>query len=384
MSRIKVLAVAQDLDPSHLGGAESHHVEVVKRLADSGKFEFDIFVGPNAAIKKIWTNKHVRVHTVTYPKITNLCSFSYLIAANPRIIVFALTHPVDLIFAKEVFPLGIICAAVKLLIRKPLYITAQNPNNFSEEMILQGPLAPLFRFFAFPVIRLLISFAARLSDLTAGISRYSAFQAAKFGAKHTTVIPNGVDPSLFPPHKKQRGKPFQILSTSSFIPRNGLDVLVEAFALLPQGQFHLTLTSAGPLLESIKNLATQFKVFSNITFLGKVDPDQIPVLLSQADVFVRPSRAEGLGTSFIEAMAAGLPIIGTPVGGIPDFLTHRQTGLMSKVDDPQSVARNILLLKHDPKLYSSIRLNSLALIKRTYTWAKISKAVEREFIKLTK
>jgi glycosyltransferase involved in cell wall biosynthesis len=68
-------------------------------------------------------------------------------------------------------------------------------------------------------------------------------------------------------------------------------------------------------------------------FHGQKDKKEMIELLHKADVFIRPSRSEGLGNSFLEAMAAGLPIIGTEVGGIPDFLfdpkTHKEkaTGL---------------------------------------------------------
>jgi glycosyltransferase involved in cell wall biosynthesis len=97
-----------------------------------------------------------------------------------------------------------------------------------------------------------------------------------------------------------------------------------------------------------------------------------------ADVFVRPSLSEGLGNSFLEAMALGLPIIGTKVGGIPDFLKDGETGLFCQVNNPEDVARKIRMIKGDPILREKLIKNGQGLVKTFYSWETIVSKFEKE------
>ena len=89
-------------------------------------------------------------------------------------------------------------------------------------------------------------------------------------------------------------------------------------------------------------------------------------------MFVRASRSEGQGISFIEGMAAGIPIIGTPVGGITDFLKDGETGLFGKVDDPQSIADVTMKLIEGKELRERIVTNAKKMVKEKYDWDLIA------------
>ena len=117
----------------------------------------------------------------------------------------------------------------------------------------------------------------------------------------------------------------------------------------------------------------------NIVFFGEVLPNEIYNYLTSADVFVRASRSEGLGNSFLEAMGANLPIIGTPVGGIPDFLKDGETGLFVRPDDPQDLAGKIILLLEDSDLYEKISKNGRDLVVDHYSWESVSRSMLRIF-----
>ena len=104
--------------------------------------------------------------------------------------------------------------------------------------------------------------------------------------------------------------------------------------------------------------------------------------LFKADVFVRPSRSEGLGNSFLEAMAAGLPVVATPVGGIPDFLygeqgrtiDQNQTGWFCEVDNPKSVAEKVkyILGPNNRNHVEQVITNAKKLVEEKYDWKIIS------------
>jgi glycosyltransferase involved in cell wall biosynthesis len=216
------------------------------------------------------------------------------------------------------------------------------------------------------------------------ISNYSAKLAKDFGAKHVIITPNAVDPKITAigllPHKSD--KYFHILSTSKMIPRNGLDLLLAALVIIDDPKIRLHLTSNGPEETKLKQYIKDHDLDKQVIFHGLVKSKDLIGLYQQADIFVRPSRAEGLGTSFLEAMAYGVPIVATPVGGIPDFLTDHQTGLMAKTENPESVAGQIKTLMANPALREKLRTNGRRVIEEKYTWDRIGGTVDREFLKL--
>jgi glycosyltransferase involved in cell wall biosynthesis len=90
-----------------------------------------------------------------------------------------------------------------------------------------------------------------------------------------------------------------------------------------------------------------------------------------------------LGNVFLEAMATGLPIIGTPVGGIPDFLIDRKTGLFCQVKNPQSIAQKIKEILEDDNLRKYLASNGLKLVREKYDWDKIALKMKKIFKKLS-
>ena len=117
-------------------------------------------------------------------------------------------------------------------------------------------------------------------------------------------------------------------------------------------------------------------------FLGLVLPDQVPKYLAISDIFVRPSISEGLGNVFLEAMAVGVPIIGTPVGGIPDFLKHEETGLFCKPNNPKSIAEAVKKILENKELQEKLIDNGKELVKRKYDWDIIAEQMNKIFRKL--
>ena len=131
-----------------------------------------------------------------------------------------------------------------------------------------------------------------------------------------------------------------IITTSRLVYKNGVDSLISAVAELknmaPEVNFKVQILGAGPEEKKLKELAKELGVENVVHFLGHIEPENVYEYLTKADIFVRASRTEGLGSSFLEAMGAGLPIIGTPVGGIVDFLKRwRKRGLFCEIDNPE-------------------------------------------------
>src|SRR3989338_8239109 len=124
------------------------------------------------------------------------------------------------------------------------------------------------------------------------------------------------------------------------------------------------------------------KIDDRVLFLGDIDNDVVPRYLAIADVFVRPSLSEGQGISFLEAMAAGVPIIGTPVGGIVDFLHDGRTGLFCEVNNQESIAHKIKIYLDDQELSAAIKTNARKLVEKNYDWNLIAVKMKNIFEKV--
>ena len=156
------------------------------------------------------------------------------------------------------------------------------------------------------------------------------------------MIPNGVDLNLF---KSRDGHidSKKIITVSRLVKKNGVGDLIEAMSGIRSElpDYRLQIIGSGPLEKKLKLQVKNLNLENNVEFLGEIPNELLPKYLSTADIFVRPSLSEGLGISFLEAMAVGLPVIGTLVGGIPDFLKDGETGLFCKVGDPEDIAEKI-------------------------------------------
>lgn len=215
------------------------------------------------------------------------------------------------------------------------------------------------------------------------ISRFLADWAVKMGFKGTPdVIPNGVDIATFtkPMTLERRAEVRHrhgfsdsdtvIITTSRLSYKNGVDDLIRSLAKLP-ATCKLLIVGDGEERSALQALAKEWNVTSRIVFHGTATHDQLPELLKASDIFIRPSRSEGLGNAFLEAMAAGVPIIGTNVGGIPDFLTEGETGLFCLPNHPDSIVHAVTRLTHDTDLRASLIANGQALVRKQYAWDDI-------------
>ncbi len=219
------------------------------------------------------------------------------------------------------------------------------------------------------------------------ISRFLATFARRMGAgAPIVIIPNGVMLSQFMRSWSDadlislgeslgaKHETRYVITTSRLVPKNAVDILIMALKYVPQS-IELVIIGDGPDRAMLEGLAKSESVAERVHFLGHKDLSDIPRYLAISDVFIRASRSEGLGTSFIEAMAAGVPVIATGVGGIADFLKDRETGILCKVNDPKDLAEKIVLLLENNDLRMHIITEARANIGR-YDWSIISKQMK--------
>ncbi|MDP3993629.1 MAG: glycosyltransferase family 4 protein [Candidatus Doudnabacteria bacterium] len=226
------------------------------------------------------------------------------------------------------------------------------------------------------------------ADYIQAISNFLADWAKKEGAVcPVEVVPNGVDFKNFQFsisnfQSKSKDPIYKIITTSRLVHKNGIDILIRACAKLQVTSYKLQVFGSGPDEAKLKSLAKELDIADCVEFFGHVEPDDLPKYYADADIFVRPSRSEGLGNSFLEAMAAGVPVIGTPVGGIPDFLIDGETGLFCRPEDPEDLAEKIQRLTADEQLQQKLITNGRKLVAEKYDWNIIVGRMNSIFQKL--
>ena len=224
--------------------------------------------------------------------------------------------------------------------------------------------------FVFPLFKKIFTRA----DIIQTISRYLADWAREMDyRKRVEVIPNGVDVKKFTVDVQSRAldkENITLITTSRLVEKNGIKDIINALKFLPNVK--LKILGAGPLESELKLLATGWSV----EFVGYVSQDEIPKYLNEADLFVRPSLSEGMGNSFIEAMAAGLPVIATQVGGIPDFLKDGETGLFCEANNPKSIAKQVQRLIADEPLRNKLIANAKKMVEEKYDWNLVAREMK--------
>ena len=134
---------------------------------------------------------------------------------------------------------------------------------------------------------------------------------------------------------------------------------------------------------NLQKQAFSLGVSDRVKFLGFIPYAEIPNYFSVCDIFVRPSRSEGFGNSFIEAMASRLPVIATPVGGISDFIDDKETGLFCSPDNPQSIVRSVNMILNDASLREKIIKQAYDRVALRYSWDHVAEEMKVVFEKLT-
>jgi len=233
--------------------------------------------------------------------------------------------------------------------------------------------------FVYPLFRRVFTKA----DVVQAISRYLADFGRAMGAPEPVhVIPNGVDHAVFRPKRDRHFPalaegPKVLITTSRLVEKNGVGDIIEALPFLPR-EVKFIVLGIGPLEHALREKARYSGVGERVFFLGHKTHGEVAALFDEAHVFVRPALSEGMGSSFLEAFAAGLPVVATPVGGIPDFLRHEETGLFCEVKNPESIARAVARLFADTMLRERIIMNAGKLARTRYDWTMIAREFEEK------
>jgi len=167
------------------------------------------------------------------------------------------------------------------------------------------------------------------------------------------VVPNIIDLSRFSPRPvRAPGAAPHLIVTRNLEAIYDIATAIRAFAELRQAlpQARLTVAGTGPELQRLQALVAELGLDGQVRFSGRIDNADIPALYAGADVLLNPSTVDNMPISLLEALASGVPIVSTDVGGIPDMVTNDVDALLVPVGNAHRMAQRAIAVLNDPAL----------------------------------
>ncbi len=157
----------------------------------------------------------------------------------------------------------------------------------------------------------------------------------------------------------------------------GVKYLIQSMDIVSQREsgVKLLIVGDGREMANLKNLVAELNLGNSVTFTGEVPNEKVPEYLIASDVFVLPSLFEGFPNVVLGAMAAGLPVVATRVGGMPEIVTDAENGFLVDAEAPNQIAEKVQLLLQDDDLVRSISSNNKEKAN-DYTWERVVQMLE--------
>jgi glycosyltransferase involved in cell wall biosynthesis len=192
----------------------------------------------------------------------------------------------------------------------------------------------------------------------------------RFGVA-TTIVPNIIDLDRFFP------APSLPAQSHLVVARNLEDIYdiptaLRAFAtvLAAYPTASMTVAGSGPKLEELQGLARELGIANRVRFSGRLDNERMAELYRDASCVLNPSTADNMPNSLLEAMASGVPVVTTDVGGIPYLVEDGTSALLVPPRDPSAMAAAVLRVLAEPALAHSLRQAGIAAASH-YTWLQV-------------
>jgi glycosyltransferase involved in cell wall biosynthesis len=316
----------------------------------------------------------VRSRRVGVHQAGMLGAASYLVSALPLVRRLLRLHRYDAVHVFFSLPTGALLPFLDL--RGVPVIVSLRGSDVPGYDPYNIPMQYAHRVLA-PLTRWIWRRADRVVAVCESLGRLTANTAP--GLQYS-VVPNGVDLNLFHPPEgapKRPARPDHVpircLAVARLVERKGLGELLRAFALLERGRFQLEIVGKGQDERILRDLAAQLGLAEEVRFAGSLDRAEVSRRYRDADLFTLPSSAEAFGNVFAEALASGLPIVGSNVGGIPELVEHGVNGLLVTPGNPLALAQAIRYLAEDPELREEMRVRNRAKAEANLEWSQVTR-----------
>jgi teichuronic acid biosynthesis glycosyltransferase TuaC len=256
---------------------------------------------------------------------------------------------IDLVHAHGPLPCGHAAMLLSAELKVPYVVSVHGLDAFSTEQV-HGRVGQWCRRIS---QRVYIS-SRRVICISERV-RERVLEGVERGCR-TSVVYNGVDPELFSPGDVPSSNALVILSVGNLIPIKGHDLLIRAIAqLLPEfSSLRLEIVGDGPERSRLHALSRQLGIEDRVCFLGRQSRRDVASAMRRCTLFALPSRFEGLGCVYLEAMSTGKPVVGCRGQGIAEIVQHGANGFLVGPDNEKELTLVLAMLLRDEKLRGNL------------------------------
>lgn len=374
----RVLLVTNDFPPRR-GGIQSYLGEFVNRLVDSGAHSVTVYAPK-------WKGAQAFDDAAE--------AVGYRVVRHPTTLMLPVptvdTRMRRLIADNDIDTVWFGAAA-------PLALLAPRARQAGAKRVLASTHGHEVGWSMLPVARSVLRSIGDHTDVVTFVSRYTRSRfAPAFGPNAALeYLPPGVDSDRFRPdpaaraelrRRYQLGERPTVVCLSRLVPRKGQDMLIKALPSIRRRVegAALVIVGGGPYLETLRKLTRDCEVEDHVTFTGGVPGDELPAHHAMADVFAMPCRTrgsgmdvEGLGIVFLEASAAGVPVVAGDSGGAPEAVQHNKTGLVVDGNSVDEIGEAVTELLIDRDRAAAMGAAGREWVRTEWRWDLLAARLEK-------
>jgi len=189
------------------------------------------------------------------------------------------------------------------------------------------------------------------------------------------VIPNGVDTSQFTASNRDWSSP-HILSVGRVVYQKGFDLGMRALSQLKDFKWTWTIAGDGPQMATLKTMAEEYSINDRIHFAGWLSSEKLKEQYAAANVFLFPSRHEGMPNAVLEAMASGLPVVATKIAGNEELVVDGETGRLVPTEDVESLQESLKPLLVDAQMREQMGCAARQRVESAFSWNRVAEQYE--------
>lgn len=350
------ICLLSDVSLPQLGGAQTVLDCLARRLLAAGHRAVVVAPRPREA----WDDARLG-----YPVVRHRRPFSKRLGTRfllPRLLALHRRERFDLVHCHAAYPQAHVAATLRRLTGLPFVVRPHGCDILPGEAIRRSPRLERRMTRAVAAADLVVAQGEFLRDV---------IEEVGVPAERIRVVNNGVNVADF-----RAAEPFPhprpyLLGMGSLVPHKGFDLLLRGYALLPADRPDLLIAGDGPERERLGVLARDLGIDREVHLLGSVTGGRKVSLYRSATCFVCPSRREPFANVLLEALASGVPVVATDVGGNREIVSHGENGLLCTAESPHDLADAMGRILADTSLAADLRSGATTTIQR-FDWSAVA------------
>jgi glycosyltransferase involved in cell wall biosynthesis len=315
---------------------------------------------------------------IGYKKIPLSRMILYYVTGFFLTVYAAFKNNCDVIHVHWAIPTGLIGVWVGTLLKKPLIVTIHGSDL---RMALDRP----------GFLRKIFVYVCKKTTHLNCVSEVQKKEIEQLGitSEKTSTFPMGIDDVFLEIGRNRRSelskRSFVILSNRNLLPIYNVCLLIHAIPIVlreePETEF--LIAGDGTEREALEREVKNLNINPSVKFLGRVPHDQMPNLLSQADIYVSTSLHDGTSVSLLEAMGSGAFPVVTDIPANREWIINGENGFLTPADEPKSLASKIIHAIRDPRLLEKGRIENLSVVEKTL-WPTNIEKIKKVYSKVLK